>query len=373
MIITRLIVKNWRNFQQIDVPLTERQFIVGANASGKSNLLDIFRFLRDIVKAEGGGLQNALSVRGGVSNIRCLSAMPASEVAIEMHLSANSEAPATWQYGIGFHKESEGARRACLTYERVWENGNLLVDRPEAADKTHPERLTRSVLEGGNRDFSELVDFVGAITDFHLVSPNAISGAAVQDNPFAAGFLEQVASADEKTRCSRLKTIEHVLKGAIPQFEKLAFIRDTLTGHPHLQARYSHWHPKAGWQREDQFSNGVLRLIALLWFLLESDSVLLLEEPELSLNPELVSQLAPLFFRMQASKNQQVLVSTQSDVLLAEPGIDGTEVLMLTPTKAGTEVKLASDIDDVHILLKTGFTAGEVVFSGYSEQLSLLE
>ena len=35
MIINRLIAKNWRNFQQIDVRLSERQFIVGANASGQ--------------------------------------------------------------------------------------------------------------------------------------------------------------------------------------------------------------------------------------------------------------------------------------------------------------------------------------------------
>ena len=67
MIISHLIAKNWRNFQQIDVRLSERQFIVGANASGKSNLLDIFRFLRDIVKAEGGGFQKAVKDRGGVS------------------------------------------------------------------------------------------------------------------------------------------------------------------------------------------------------------------------------------------------------------------------------------------------------------------
>ena len=69
MIINRLIVKNWRNFQHIDVPLRERQFIVGPNASGKSNLLDIFRFLRDIAKAEGGGFQKAISDRGGVSKM----------------------------------------------------------------------------------------------------------------------------------------------------------------------------------------------------------------------------------------------------------------------------------------------------------------
>ena len=72
MIINRLIAKNWRNFQQIDVNLSERQFVVGANASGKSNLLDIFRFLRDMVKAEGGGFQKAVKDRGGVPKIRNL-------------------------------------------------------------------------------------------------------------------------------------------------------------------------------------------------------------------------------------------------------------------------------------------------------------
>ena len=60
MIINRLIAKNWRNFQLVNVPLTKRQFIVGPNASGKSNLLYIFRFFRDIVKVDGDGFQKVV-------------------------------------------------------------------------------------------------------------------------------------------------------------------------------------------------------------------------------------------------------------------------------------------------------------------------
>ena len=71
---------------------------------------------------------------------------------------------------------------------------------------------------------------------------------------------------------------------------------------------------------------------------------------------------------MQASKNQQVLVSTHSDVLLAQPEIDGTEVLMLTPTKSGTEVKIASDNEAVKQLLDADFTVGEVVLSRSSPE-----
>ena len=37
----RLRLWNWRNFVDIDVELQRRAFLVGANASGKSNLLDV--------------------------------------------------------------------------------------------------------------------------------------------------------------------------------------------------------------------------------------------------------------------------------------------------------------------------------------------
>jgi hypothetical protein len=63
---------NWRSFKTADIPLRERQFVVGANAAGKSNLLDVFRFLRDVAKPAGGGLQKALESRGGITKVRSL-------------------------------------------------------------------------------------------------------------------------------------------------------------------------------------------------------------------------------------------------------------------------------------------------------------
>ena len=379
MIINRLIVKNWRNFQQIDVPLRERQFIVGPNASGKSNLLDIFRFLRDIAKAEGGGLQKAISDRGGVSKIRCLSATQAPDVAIEVHIADVSDAPATWRYSVGFCHENRRHRQTRLTHERVWREGELLLDRPDADDNEDPDRLTQTALEqnAANAKFREIGRFLRNVTYLHLVPQlirfaDAIQGKIVEDDPFGQRFLERIASVHPSTRRSRLKKIEHTLKIAVPQFEKLEFIRDN-RGQSHLQAHYSHWGPTEEGQHEDQFSDGVLRLIGLLWSLLESNSIVLLEEPELSLNIGIVSQLAPSISRLQKSRGSQVLVSTHSDVLLIEPGIDGSEVLLLIPEKKGTIVKTSADIDYIRALLKTGLTAGEVVLTRYPEQSSLLE
>ena len=379
MIINRLIVKNWRNFQHIDVPLRERQFIVGPNASGKSNLLDIFRFLRDIAKAEGGGLQKAINDRGGVSKIRCLSAKQDPEVAVEIHIADTSDAPATWRYSVGFRQADRGHSQTHLTHERVWREDELLLDRPDADDTEDPDRLTQTALEqnAANAKFREIGRFLRNVTYLHLVPQlirfaDAIQGKVIEDDPLGQGFLERVASVHPSTRRARLKRIEHTLKIAVPQFEKLEFVRDN-RGRPHLRARYSHWPPTEEAQHEDQFSDGVLRLIGLLWSLLESDSVILLEEPELSLNIGIISQLAPSISRLQRSRGSQVLVSTQSDNLLIEPGIDGREVLLLIPEKEGTVVKISSDIDYIRVLLKAGLTPGEVVLTRYPEQSSLLK
>lgn len=54
MYISKVILKNWKNFKEVDVPIRDRVFVIGPNASGKSNFLDVFRFLRDISKPGGG-------------------------------------------------------------------------------------------------------------------------------------------------------------------------------------------------------------------------------------------------------------------------------------------------------------------------------
>ena len=82
MLITRLALKNWRNFRKVDVTLRERVYVIGPNASGKSNFLDVLRFLRDVAKPEGGGLQKAVKDRGGITKLRCLLARKYPEISI---------------------------------------------------------------------------------------------------------------------------------------------------------------------------------------------------------------------------------------------------------------------------------------------------
>jgi len=145
MIVSHLIVKNWRNFRSVDVPLKERMFLIGPNASGKSNLLDVFRFLRDIAKP-GGGLQQAVRLRGGLSKIRCLAARREPDVEILVELSENGGGPA-WEYSIGIKQEVRGYRQPYLAYESVRRDGQVVLKRPDKNDEQDRLRLTQTHLE----------------------------------------------------------------------------------------------------------------------------------------------------------------------------------------------------------------------------------
>jgi predicted ATPase len=363
MIISRLVLKNWRNFRTFDVSFSDRVIIIGPNASGKSNLLDAIRFLRDIAHP-GGGLQPAITQRGGLSKVRCLAARREPDVEIEVELSEGGSAP-EYKYAIGIHQQVRGYRQPVLRYEKVWKNGALLLNRPDDRDLEDLLRLTQTHLEqiSANSAFRPIARVFDSIRYLHVVPqllrhPEAFQGPAVPEDPYGRNFLEMVAKTPEKTRKSRLRKIEAALREAVPQLTKLTDTKDE-AGIPHLEAVYEHWRPNAGKQREDQFSDGTIRLIGLFWSLLEGDAPLLLEEPELSLHSEIVKRLPALFARLQRRSKRQLFISTHSWDLLSEKGIGGEEVVMLTPGQDGTNARLASSVEEVHDLLEAGLSIAD--------------
>lgn len=366
MYIQRIKLKNWRNFTDLDVQLRERVFLIGPNACGKSNFLDVFRFLRDIADPDGGGLQRAVKERGGVLKLRSLYARRYPTIEIEVHLGADLSSPPQWIYSIGIKNQKGGDNPPILAWEKVWENNRIILNRPDKDDEEDVKLLTQTALEQlrFNREFREIQVFFQSTLYLHLVPqllryPDTFEGATLRADPFGKNFLERVIKTPEKTRKAWLSKIEDALKVAVPQMKQLTDIKDDM-GHPHLEAVYEHWRPKAGKQREDQFSDGTLRLIALFWSLLETrNSILLLEEPELSLNAAIVAKLPAIIARLQKGKKSQVILSTHSADLLSDPGIDGREVVMMQPRKEGTEARVVSSIPEIRQLLEAGLTISE--------------
>lgn len=373
--IRKIRARNWKNFVDVETVVGDRLFLVGPNAAGKSNFLDMFRFLRDIA-SPGGGFTQAVERRGGVGAIRCLSARrrPDVEVAVDL---VDAEDDTRWSYELAFHQDSR--RRPLVRRERVLRQEEILLQRPDSEDERDRERLTQTYLEqvNVNRPFRDLASFFSSVQYLHIVpqlvrEPDRSVGRA--RDPFGGDFLEQVASTQERTRKARLRRIQEALRVAVPHLREVELWRDG-RGTPHLRGKYGHWRPQAAWQTEEQFSDGTLRLLGLLWVLLDRGGPLLLEEPELSLHPEIVRVLPLMFVRNQRRTRRQVFVSTHSPDLLREEGIGVDEVLLLIPGSEGTEVRSAGDIEQILELLEGGLSLPDIVIPRTrperSEQLTM--
>ena len=352
---------NWKNFARVDIAITDRAFLVGPNASGKSNFLDAFRFLRDLASS-GGGFQEAISRRGGVRAIRCLAARryPDIEICVELQEEDDGD---RWKYELAFNQDKQ--RRPQIRTERVCCNQREILARPNSEDEADPTRLTQTFLEqvNVNREFRNLTTFFASIRYLHLVpqlvrDPDRTVGRP--NDPFGGDFLEQVAKAQERTRTARLKRIQEALRVAVPQLQEVEMWRDT-SGAPHLRGKYQHWRPHGAWQTEEQFSDGTLRLMGLLWVAMDKDGALLLEEPELSLHSEIVRVLPQVLARAQRRTARQVFLSTHSPDILRDEGVGLDEVLLLAPGSEGTEVTTAGSHKDIRDLLEGGLSLADVV------------
>jgi hypothetical protein len=354
---TRIRLENWRNFRHVEVDLQGRVFLVGPNASGKSNFLDAFRFLHEVAKHSG--FQQAVLHRGGVSRLRNWSAPDNSDIAVAVWIGSDDQ-PRLWEYEVRFRETPSGC--PILSAEQVRRAG-FEMDRPDEADRQDIARLTQTALEqvSLNRDFREISNFLSTVFYLHVIpqlvrEPDRSAGRTA--DPFGGDFLEQMADLPPDLLRERLDWMTGVLQAAVPEIERLEVNRNG-RGQAHLrvQDRSSGY-----WQTEADLSDGTLRLIGLLWsHRVQPSGPLILEEPELSLHPEIVRRLPQLFALMENRGGQQILLNTHSPDLLLDEGIGLDEVFLLLPGQNGTEVHPAGSFQEIVALLEGGVPLPDAV------------
>ncbi|HET8641408.1 MAG TPA: AAA family ATPase [Pseudonocardiaceae bacterium] len=360
---TRLSVRNWRNFTRLDANLQQRMFLIGPNASGKSNLLDSFRFLSETVSV-GGGFEAAVKRRGGVTMLRALAARRYPSISLDVALGSDGS-PREWEYRLTFKQDNQ--RRPIIENEVVRFRQTSILERPDEEDRRDPERLRQTHLEqvNVNKEFRVVADFLATVRYMHIVpqlvrEPDRSVGRV--NDPFGGDFLELIARTPKRTRESRLRGIVAALKVAVPQLQELELQSD-VRGVPHLRGKYQHWRPQGAWQTEEHFSDGTLRLLGLLWAVTESSGPLLLEEPELSLHPEVVRHIPQMFAQLQRRTGRQIILSSHSPEILNDSGIGNDEVLVLLPKNEGTAVQLLSEIEQATTMRAAGLELAEILRS----------
>lgn len=366
MRFTHVRASNWRNFKTLDFAIEDRLFLVGPNASGKSNLLDLFRFLGDVA-GTGGGLASAIESRGGLSKLRSLFARNTQRgrLVIDVELQDGDD---SWRYHLSVKGEKGGRNRPVVDAEIVELNGEELLRRPDVHDDGDAERLTQTHLEqiGANQRFRVLAEYFEKVRYFHLVpqvirDPGQLGGSG--PDPFGSTFIAEMNAKPVRTRKAWFRRIETALRAAVPEFESLTLEVDS-AGQPHLIAGYRNWRPSPARQSEADFSDGTLRLLGLLWTLVSAPAnggVLLLEEPELSLNAAIVRTLPTVLATAQRDRSLQVILSTHAPELLDDEGVRAQEVLVLRVTGDGTTAALLSEIDEVADEVDAELPTSEIV------------
>jgi predicted ATPase len=318
---------------------------------------------------QGGGLQEAVESRGGVTKIRCLAARQKTHVTIEVELGEIDIQEPTWRYVISFKNFGGGItkNKAQIVEEIVYAGKKKILDRPtknednETLQYSHLEQIT------ANKDFRDIQNFFEEIEYLNvvpqLVRESASTISASKEDYYGRNFLEKLSKYPIRQRDAYFKRINEVLKIAVPQLEKLQFVKDDM-GVPHLEAKYIHWRPQGGKQQEQQFSDGTLRLIGFLFALLDFKNVMLLEEPEINLHSEIIHQLPEFISKLQRARKgspKQVIITTHSYEMLDNKGIGLNEVLVLENTHEGTNITAAGNLKDVEPIIKAGFSMAEAV------------
>jgi predicted ATPase len=343
-----LTVKGFRRLADVNLELRGLCVLIGANGVGKTSLLDVLGLL---AASAQGRLNNALGEAGGLPSI--LTRDRLDRLVLDLSMAIEGQQPLHYSLALAAQGAAYSIEEELLTQQRqpagapfkhiqahrsdvryfnvdekgllrpTWDHNPLesslsqvpkMFRDPEEFRKSLASSSTYHVLDVGPRAPVRLPQ---------LLRPAPLPGANGED------LISCLFSLREADR-SRFEAIEDTLRTAFPSFERLDFPpaasgtlamtwRDRSFTHP----IYTH-----------ELSEGTLRFLWLATLLQSPGltALTLIDEPEVSLHPELLSLLAGLL--RGAAERSQVVVATHSDRLIRFLRPD--EVVVMDLEEGGT-------------------------------------
>ena len=352
--ITSLRLRNFKNFADETLKLGPFTVIVGANASGKSNIRDAFRFLHGIGrgytlaeviggKIGAGGQVEWEPIRGAPVEIaRFEKAYPFSWSKFSMHIDVHSEQGKTgYSIKVGFRQnDPEGFRvfeeelqsESVTVYKTVGETEGLDIQVLIGTASENPLKLSRSqpvlsqVVPAYRPELEEalptphgLPDLIRAIrtTRFWEFSPNILREPSVPGARTLGDYGQNLPTvlegicADAARKQTLLSWFEELTPMEVAGFE---FPRD-LSGRVHLQIVERNGRKISA----NSASDGTLRFLGILAALLSDDAggIYFFEEIDNGIHPNRLWLLLELIERQTAKGKIQVITTTHNPALLA--------------------------------------------------------
>lgn len=345
-----LAVANYRSINNLVIPLGRLNLITGPNGSGKSNL---YRALRLLAETAQGGVVNALAREGGLDSTFWAGPeiitrrMRSGEVPIQstvrhgvkrLRLGFAGE-DFSYSIALGLPVPSLSAfsldpeiKKECIWSGPLYRPASLLVDRDGSMIRARAGR-SWDVLAQHTPHFDSLFDQVGSLRS----SPEVVqmrefirrwrfydhfrSDADAPARQPQLGTRTPVLHHDGRDLAAALQTIREIgdpdaLQAAISD----AFPGARLNIEPLPGGRFAFEFYQEGLLRPlsaAELSDGTLRYLLLIAALLtpRPPSLMVLNEPETSLHPDLLPALARLIIR--ASEHAQVWVVSHARRLIS--------------------------------------------------------
>lgn len=309
--------------------------LIGPNGSGKSNFIGMFAFLHAIRE---GRLRNYVTEAGGAEKVLHFGSKTTKELYI--HLWFANEVN---QYKLtlsptdddGLYPSSESAYYWHKgLYDRPYQTGLAPRDGGREAGISNPklkgaQEWVRTRL-GGWRLYH--VHDTSSSSPMRKTEKLADNEFLAPDGSNIAAFLYFLREKHESSYSLIRRTVQRVA----PFFDDFR-LKPLKLKDEDIKLEWKH-------KNSDQYfdasslSDGTLRFIALATLFLQPQeylpSVILVDEPELGLHPYAIEMLASLI--RPASNNTQVIVSTQSSLLLDH--LDPEDVLVANRVEGGTQI-----------------------------------
>jgi len=383
--IKKIHARNFLSLKEIDLELGVRNVLVGPNMSGKSNLIDLLKFLATIATARPG-LHTAILQRGGFGEL-CWKGGEENlvdlTVTVELPSTEASAKPTVYEYslsllgasGMGFAVDREKLvilvrnKEPRVIYE-VHAGSEGLVEEDGKLRKINLGSWT-TALEGvglPNTEADRFRNFVASWRFFHLIPPLMRKENPPSPQRFLQEHGENLSSwiTTLQTSPDAFLQIRQAVREALPELADI-FIQPTQASTIVLGTREKHLRRPTSIYR---MSDGELAFLALMSLIFAppelSAPVFCVEEPENYLHPYLLETLVELLTQRQDDLGEhaaQILATTHSPQLVDKISID--DLIVVEKSEGQTKFRRpSSDRQLRELVARKELGLGDLWFTG---------
>jgi len=309
-------IKGFKSIQNLeDFRINQLNVLIGANGTGKSNLVSYFRMLGEIVE---GRLQVWTRTQGSADRILSFGVKHSSQLQSDIRFGLNG-------YKFSLQPTVDGG----FTFldETLFFDGPYYGPNWTSLGSGHFEaKIKESYLSAGSNSVADYCySSISNWKVFHFHDTSETAGVkrlgVVHDNDYLRTDASNLAAFLYRMTTEYPDAYEYIRKTirlAIPFFDDFSLKPQTLkTGEEMIallwrqrDSDYAFW--------PSQLSDGSIRFICLATALLQPKppSMIIIDEPELGLHPYAITLLGSML--RSAASRMQVIISTQSVPLVNE-------------------------------------------------------